>query len=239
MNATDIKNTIQEQYPFRIELHAHTNPVSRCSEIPPEELVRTYAGLGFHGVVITNHFIPEMPGNDQQETLDRYFSDYENACKAGEKYGISVYLGAEIRFSENFNDYLLYGVDRQILRTALSYFEKGVEAYRKEVSLSNSVFLQAHPFRNGMELCDPALLDGMECLNMHPGHNSRVSMATRYAYEQNLTIKTAGTDFHHPTHEGLSALRTKTLPADSFELAKLLKSGDFVFEVGDHSFWIP
>lgn len=239
MQASAIKNAVEKQYPYRIELHAHTCPVSRCSEYEPEKLIKTYAELGFHGIVITNHFIPDLMTQDPEAALAYYLQDYEAARAAGEKYGISVYLGAEIRFTENFNDYLLYGVDKDILRTCYHYLEKGVEAFRQEVSLPNSVFLQAHPFRNGMQLCDPALLDGVECLNVHPHHNSRVAMATRYAYEKGLTVKTAGTDCHHLTHEGLSALRTQTMPRDSFELAKLLKSGDFVFEVGDHSFWIP
>ena len=239
MDTASFKNEIRIQRPYRIELHAHTYPVSQCSEVQPQELVQAYANRGYHGVVLTNHFIPGLLAMKPADALDYYLRDYENALAAGEKYGVAVYLGAELRFTENPNDYLLFGVDEDILRTAFEYLDKGVEVYRREVQLPNSVFLQAHPFRNGMVLCDPAFLDGIECFNLHPGHNSRVGIATRYAYENHLPIKTAGTDHHHPTHEGLSVLRTQTLPKDSFELAQILKNGDLVFEIGENSFWIP
>ena len=46
----------------------------------------------------------------------------------------------EIRFTENVNDYLIYGVDRDILSVCYDYLTKGVEVFRKEVKLQNSVF---------------------------------------------------------------------------------------------------
>lgn len=238
-NIDEIKEYLSGLYPYRIELHSHTNPVSGCSEIPPEELVRIYSEKGVHGIVITNHLTPSLLNQDKDGAICRYLSDYEKAKDAATAYGMSVFLGAELRFSENMNDYLLYGVDMEILKTCYDYLSQTVTAFRQEVALPNSVFLQAHPFRNGMMLCDPALLDGMECLNLHPNHNSRIGMATRYAYTQQLSIKTAGTDFHHPNHEALALLRTRQMPKDSFDIARILKSGDYVFELGDRSLWIP
>ena len=79
----------------------------------------------------------------------------------------------------------------------------------------------------------------MECFNLHPRHNSAVGLATQYAYEQNLQIKIAGSDAHRVGDQGMAALRTRVLPKDSFEIAEILKSGDFVFEVGGGSVWIP
>lgn len=238
-NSNAIKDSLSSIYPFRIELHAHTNPVSGCSEIPPEELVRIYSEKGIHGIVITNHMIPSLVNKEKEEAISWYLSDYERAKKAAAKYGISVFLGAELRFSENINDYLLYGADTEILKTCYDNLDATVTDFRQQVSLPNSVFLQAHPFRDGMVLCDPDLLDGMECFNLHPNHNSRVGIATRYAYQQGLTIKTAGTDFHHPKHEALALLRTRQMPRDSFQIADILKSGDYIFELGDGSLWIP
>ena len=88
-----------------------------------------------------------------------------------------------------------------------------------------------------MTMCNPELLDGAETFNLHPGHNSRIGIAVRYAAENGLKITTAGSDFHHPDrgHEAVSALRTKDLPKDSFHLAKILKSGDYIFEVGENN----
>ena len=128
-----------------------------------------------------------------------------------------------------------------MLSACYDYFDKGLEAFRKEVDLTKSVFIQAHPFRNGMTEVDPALLDGMETFNMHPNHNARIGVAVRYASENGMKITTAGSDFHHPDcgHEGVGILRTKVLPKDSFHLAEILKSGDYVFEIGENAIVLP
>jgi len=36
----ELRKLIEEAYPYRTELHAHTKPVSTCSDVPPEEAVR-------------------------------------------------------------------------------------------------------------------------------------------------------------------------------------------------------
>ena len=124
---------------------------------------------------------------------------------------------------------------------AAKLMEIDIEKFRKEIPLPDSVFVQAHPLRKGCELQSAELLDGIETLNLHPGHNGQVGRAVRIADRENYKIKTIGSDFHHKgvDHEAVSALRTKFLPKDSFELAKLLKSGDYIFEIGETSLIIP
>ena len=234
-----MKDQILKTYPYRIELHSHTNPGSGCSTLSPAELVKLYAQKGYHGVVITNHFEPDKLRLGKAEAVAMCMRDYEAAKQAAEQYGIMVYLGAELRFCENINDYLVYGVDEALLNTFFDYIPRDLATFRSQVQLPGSVLLQAHPFRSNMVLADPALLDGMECLNLHPRHNSTVGLATQYAYEKNLKIKIAGGDCHDCGDEGTAALRTKFLPKDSFEIAEILKSGDYVFEIGGNSLWLP
>ena len=76
-----------------------------------------------------------------------------------------------------------------------------------------------------------AFLDGIETFNMHPYHNARIGIAAQYAKAHPHLITTCGTDFHHENHQGLGGILTKTLPRDSFELAELLESKDFLFSV--------
>ena len=52
------------EYRYRIELHAHTKPASRCSDIIPERLVEAYAALGYDTVVLTNHIRPNYTLDD-------------------------------------------------------------------------------------------------------------------------------------------------------------------------------
>ena len=233
MNLNEIKQKLLNEYKYKIELHAHTSPVSGCSQILPKDMAETYKALGYDGVVITNHF--NIRGDmTKEEYLDFYLKDYEETKVYGESLGLKVYLGTEIRFTENNNDYLIFGVNREILSEIYDLLPYGVENFRKTYKMEEGIFIQAHPFRDGMVRVDPELLDGMEVYNLHPNHNSRVALASKYAKEKGIDIIIAGSDYHHPglNHEGLSALRSTYLPEDSFEIAKILKSKDYVLEIG-------
>lgn len=240
MNAIEFKEQLKSAYPYRIELHAHTKPVSPCSEIPAADLVQRYLDQGFHAVVITNHFnLDYLLGLPKEEALAYYLADYEQTVKAAEGTGLQILLGTEIRFNEHTNEFLIYGVDRQILSECYDYLDKSFSAYRADVSLPNSVLVQAHPFRDRNVPREPELLDGIEVFNMHPGHNSRVAQAAKLAASTESFVKTVGTDFHHATHEGLCALRVRELPKDSFDLASILRAGDYVFEIGGDTIILP
>lgn len=238
-----LKEDLLKEYNHRIELHAHSMPVSACCDCPADKFLELYAENKVEVVCLTNHFTSDNPlfsGKTKKEAVDAYIGGYEELKEAAKPYGINIILGCEIRFDENSSDYLIYGVNREILEEAYDYFGKGAEAYRKNVALSDSLFVQAHPFRNNITLPDPRFLDGVETLNFHPNHNSRNSTAARYAKENGLDICVGGSDFHNAGHynEALVAL-AKTAPADSFELAKLLKSKDFLFLLGDNHVIIP
>lgn len=241
MNTKDLKSKLLKQYKYRIELHAHTSPASGCSEITPKEMVDTYKSLGYDAVTITNHFIHQYHGPEKAENVDIIIRDYEETKKYGDEVGLKVYLGAEVRFTESCNDYLLFGVNKEMLLEIYDLLPFGLENFRKNYSMPDSVFLQAHPMRDGMQRVDPALLDGIEVFNLHPHHNSKVGMAAVYAKENNLEIMVAGSDFHHPNlgHEGVAALRADSLPEDSFQLAALLKKGDYLLEAGRNNIIIP
>lgn len=219
------------EYPYKLELHAHTSPVSGCSEIPPATLVQLLHEHGYHGVAITNHFARDNGFQQSADPVGTYLADYYAAKEAGEKLGMQVYLGAEYRFTENSNDYLVFGVDEAFLRETVDRHDMGIDAFYREYHSAERLILQAHPFRNGMTRANPASLDGIETMNMHPNHNSRVAVACRYAAEQHFAVVTMGTDLHHPGHEGICATRTKTLPRTSTELVTLLRSGEYMFEL--------
>lgn len=237
--AKDWKAAACKIYPYRIELHAHTSPASVCSEISPEEMVATYKALDYDAIVLTNHFLTSE--EKKEDYIRRYLEDYYRTAALGKEAGLKVYLGTEIRFAENSNDYLIFGVNEKMLGEIYDYLPGGVEAFRKNYPMPNSVFVHAHPMRNSAQVIDPVLLDGVEVFNMHPGHNSRIGLAALYANENKVPIITAGSDFHHPNlnHEGLSALRTATLPEDSFGLAKLLQRQDYVLELGRGTIILP
>lgn len=219
-------------YRYKIELHAHTSPSSGCSEIPPKEMIRLMKEQGYDAVVITNHFFSGGYYINAEDPVGSYLKDFVATKEEGEKQGIRVLLGAEYRFTENVNDYLVYGVDETFLRKTVTKFDMGIEAFYKEYHREDLLILQAHPFRNGMTEVSPEYLDGIETMNLHPHHNSRIAMAVRYAREKKFPVVTIGTDLHHWGHEGCTALRTKVLPEDEKHLVEILRSRDYLFEVG-------
>ena len=240
MNVTERKNALTEAYPYRIELHAHTSPASSCGRATPEEVIRAYHKIGFDGIAIENHFIFQSDC-DKASYIDRFLDDFYRADACGKELGIKVYLGAEIRFTENVNDYLVFGVNRELLELIYDLLPYGLENFRKELKMPDSLLIQAHPRRDNMTEVDLSLLDGVEIFNMHPNHNSRNGLTGVAVEKAGVNIVTAGSDFHHPNknHEGLAALRAPFLPEDSFALSALLKSRDYLLELAGKRILLP
>ena len=220
-----------QKYKYKTELHAHTKPVSSCSQIEPERLIELYKQAGADAVVLTNHFIPEFfAKRSKAEGLKEYYGAYTELLCWGEKKGINVILGMEIRFTENYNDYLVYGIEEKDLEIAYDCLDKGIDYFYKAIKNDKNLILQAHPFRDGMQLANSKSIDGIEVFNMHPHHNSRIAFAADYAKKTDFYIS-GGTDFHHEKHQGCCFLKSEKLPENSFDIAEILKSREFVFDI--------
>lgn len=243
--SSQLKKFILEKYKFRTELHAHTSPVSSCGDFAPDEVIRRYAKIGYDAIAITNHFTYQYRFErfskepTAEEFVEWYMSDFYAAEEAGKKYGVNVILGAELRFSENQNDYLAYGIDEDTLLEIYDRLPYGIAEFRNSDRLKGILLIQAHRFRDNMEDIDPIYVDGIETFNMHNGHNSRIGKTVKFAKDNNIKIVTAGSDFHHDGGEGMAALRTKVMPKDSYELADILRNGDYALEIAENSVILP
>ena len=225
-------DNIIKEYPYMTELHCHTSGVSKCSQISPAEMVAVYKAAGYSGLVLTNHFYPWEPSKSgYKKYVDEYIKGYEALRNKGEAQGLCVYLGMEIRFEENANDYLVYGIDEDFIRNAVSQSMKTLADFVSVAKSDKNLILQAHPFRNGMTLMPPELLDGIEVYNLHPNHNSRVGFAAKYAEDFNGAF-TCGTDFHHTGQGALTALLTRQVPKDSFDIVNYIKN-EPIYKVGN------
>jgi len=220
---------ITKEYFYKTELHAHTSPASGCADFSPEEVMKTYAAAGVHSVVITNHLTPEYVSKRGDEYLD----DYYRAKRAGEELGVNAILGVEIRFKENNNDYLVFGVTDDDVRNMTGYLEGGLHDFYKEFKREDNLIIQAHPFRKHIVQIDPSDIDGYESFNLHPGHNSGVGFSSKLV-KDTAKLATCGTDYHHFGHEAMALLRTKDVLRDSFDVVKAIKSRDYLFDVWGH-----
>lgn len=211
-------------YKYRIELHAHTSPVSGCSSISPERMAQVHKELGYDAVVITNHCRAE-----KEDRVEAYLNDYHKTKAEGDKIGVTVILGME--YNAGDQDYLVYGVDEAFVKRAMERKKTSYAEFYTEMKDEHNVFLCAHPFREPWRDLGDEYLDGIEVFNMHPGHNSRVGLAARYAKLHEMPIIVCGSDFHDEPNYGMVCMRSKTLPKDSYELADILKSRDYLFEM--------
>ena len=226
-----MKERILGEYPYKTELHCHTLPVSGCSKIYAPEMVQLYKALGVDTIVLTNHYHPEITTRfTKEEAVERYLQAFRELKECAEAEGMAAIFGMEVRFAENFNDYLVYGLSEADTAPIFDYLQSNLESFYKAFKRESNLIYQAHPFRDSMTLADPQYLDGIEAFNMYPRANSRVSLARAYAQEKGMRI-IGGSDCHVQGHEGCCLLRTKQRIESSEELVSVLKSGDYVFEV--------
>lgn len=221
-----------EEYKYKTELHCHSYPASPCGNFPAEEVVLKYKEQGFDAIVLTNHFFKnDFWLENKEKYFEQWINDYNIALAEGEKCGLKVYLGMEMRFSDiNNNDFLVYGIDENDVKKAMDFFESNIVEFYKNFKNDKNVIVQAHPFRDGVQVVPPEVVDGYEVFNMHPNHNQRTAFAAKYAKKYGGII-TGGTDFHHEGHQGCIAMITKKLPENSFELADILKKKEYLFDL--------
>ena len=160
---------ILTDYPYKTELHAHSFPVSSCGDFSAEEVVKVYAAAGVDSLVLTNHLSP----HNCDEGVEHYLSDYYKALRAAEGK-LNVILGVEMRFSENSNDYLVYGVSPEDIPHFIELIPYGIENFYKEVKNERNVIIQAHPYRERWYIQNPGMLpldciDGIEVYNAQNG----------------------------------------------------------------------
>lgn len=218
------------EYIYKTELHCHTSPASVCADFSVEEVFKLYKKAGYTSVVLTNHFQynPTIKNSDKIKIL---LDDYKKAEKLSEKYSLNAIFGVELRFNEgNANDYLFYGVAPEEMEKIAEYLDGNLGNFYENYKNENNILIQAHPFRDRNYPANPDFVDGIEVFNLHPGHNSRIGFAAKHVKKYGKII-TAGTDFHHEGHHCLCAMLTKEPIKDSFELARTLKSGDYLLSV--------
>ena len=228
----ELKQQLLAEYPYPFELHAHSNPASGCSELPPAELAERCKNAGADGIVLTNHAIWWMKETPKEEWCAQYLKDYREAKEAGEKLGVKVLLGFEIRFMDSENDYLVYGFDEDFIPTVYDWMDKTAQEFYDTFHSDDKLILQAHPDRNNMVEMDRSCVDGYEVFNLPPGHNSRVALAARL-HQKNGGVAIGGTDFHHRGHEGCLFTCFAELPQDGKDLVRLLRSRNYILMTSD------
>jgi len=224
--------------PQVLELHIHTNEHSACSEIDAAQAVARCVGLGYDGMVITNHFCnggyfnssyPKR-GSSWKQRIDRFMHGYYAACEAAPD-GFAVFLGMELRFcDENDNDYLVLGLDEDFLHKHKDFDQLGIAKFSKFARKHGLFITQVHPFRFGMTVTQPKYVDAIEVYNGHAGHESHNEMAQAWCDMHGL-IALSGSDYHGGnTGHGmpLGGIILQKPVHNGKELIQEIRSGNFM-----------
>lgn len=221
----------------KIETHLHTNLVSACGWLSPEEILAGYKKKGYDAITVTDHFhrgwldsTGIIPGQGT-DIAGEFLRGYSALHKLGKEVGIKIYYGAELRFDENDNDYLLLGYKKELLNHADEIFRMGIGEFSKIARQTGMLIIQAHPYRIGSVRsvpADPSFLDGVEAYNANVRHfdDNFNDKAMEFAKENRL-IMLAGSDCHRLEDIGVSGILSDTLPEDSFSYARLIRSRNF------------
>ena len=220
---------------FKTELHCHSKDASPCGKESVEKLVEIYTKAGYDTVVLSNHFAQCVYDYYGCKSMDEYVDLFMNA---GEKMiraaegKLTVLIGAELRFNDCQNDYLLFGDFYDFIRNTPDLFNLTPQAFHEICKQKGWLFVQAHPFRLGMTVINPEFLDGMEVYNGHIGHPSRNFIAEQWAEAYGL-IKTSGTDLHYDYVPATGGIATQEKIQSMAQLVEILKSGNYTLLKSD------
>ena len=186
---------------MKIELHAHTSQSSGCGQLPAEELVGRYKGAGYETIVVTDHFAGRKDGEASRSArIEKWLTGWRAAKKAGDRIGLNVLMGAEMRFATTgCEDILIFGMKEEYAEDMMAVLDAdaGIEALYRAAHERGMLVVQAHPFRPGLVQFDHAYLDGVEVYNGHPHHNSRNDLALEYGLRGGADfLRTSGSDAH-------------------------------------------
>ena len=216
-------------YGYKYETHMHTSEVSACAVSTADQQVEAYKKRGYTGLIITDHFINGYstcpPKYDWERKMNHIVSGYEKAKKAGEKYGVDVFLGWE--FTIAGLDFLTYGLDIEFLVAHPNMDKLGIEEYSALIRKHGGYLAQAHPYRKAWYLqntkpVSPNLIDGVEVYNAWDSDKSNAD-ALAFAKKFDLPIQ-AGSDSHKASWHIPSGIRLEKKAESIHDIIAELKA---------------
>ncbi|MBO4423548.1 MAG: PHP domain-containing protein [Clostridia bacterium] len=215
---------------MKIDLHVHTSEVSLCGHLSAEETVQRYKAAGYDCIVITDHFNSYTKGHYERAGVTDFFRHYHDSYlhtkEEGEKAGLTVLGGYEIRFDGADSDYLVYGMSDATASRTGELFAMSPREFFTLAEEEGFLFYQAHPFRNNMRITDPNCLFGIEIKNGNVRHDNRNDIAKAWAEKFGLH-KIAGSDCHQIMDVGVSGITTGATVSSIEDLLRILREDDY------------
>lgn len=210
---------------FKYDLHVHSKEVSPCGKMTIDEIVESYKKSGYEGIWLTNHlhreFMERTEGMLWEEKINYFLEPYHRASRWNKE--MFVGLGAEIRFYNDPNDYLLYGLTEEILyKDGEEWLYLGLKEFFRRYK-NRLIIIQAHPNRSDSSSpADYRLIHGYEAINSSPRHENGNSKTQELLCMYPWLIPTAGSDSHRIGDVGRSGIITDKRLTGNTDLARLL-----------------
>lgn len=214
---------------FRIDLHVHTSEISGCARVSGTLIPGLYQSAGYQGIVITDHYFPDVFNQWEDRIpwhaqVDHFLKGYSAAKAAGDRIGMSVFLGVELRMDQDHHDYLLYGADRAFLVAHRELYRLPLGEMKKLAEENGALLIQAHPFRYGDDAARPEDVHGVEVYNGNITARERNQLALEFARAHGLAM-VSGSDFHDLNNLGLGGMEFPQTLHDPQSLVRAIRSG--------------
>ncbi len=222
---------------YLYETHFHTKEISPCAKVPAKTGVSMYKDAGYSGVLVTDHFATEYllrnyKGNSWRDKIDYYLEGYRTAKKY-ETNDFSVMLGIELRFIDNENDYIIFGIDEKFLYSNEWFTNLTVKEFKPIADKNGLTVIQAHPFRRKMVIIDPRYITGVEVYNGNRRYEPSYEIASVWAKTHNL-YATSGSDFHQPEDLARGGIFLNNPVKTQKEFRKAILSDDYKLKLPVH-----
>ena len=215
---------------YLTELHLHTKESSACSNIPAKEMIEAYKKKGYSTIVVTDHCskgkMKRLGNISWKQKMDYVFNGFDIAKEYGEDLGLNILLGVEITLHQINSDYLVYGIDKDFLYNNEKIYEYSLPELYNLCHQNNCILVQAHPFRDNIELAPLEYVDGVEIFNGCHDEVSRNEKAEEYGVSTNK-ILTSGSDFHNLEDLARGGIVTQEEIKDINQLVKVLKNREY------------
>ena len=221
------------------ETHLHTIEASACSSTPGEDYITYMKGLGYSGIIVTDHYFTGnscVPKNlPWEKRIEQYCSGYEHA-KAAAGDDFTVLFGIEYNFYGD--EFMIYGLDKQWLLDHPGFETRDrYEVYRM-VHEAGAIMIQAHPYRERGYLSEinitPDISDGVEVYN---AANPDWQNALAYEYAAKRGFRMAGgSDIHNFSQENMGGMRFSfpIKSIDDYKEAFMAVEGTPVYRMNVH-----
>ncbi len=215
---------------YKTELHCHTKESSACAKIEARKIIEWYAKEGYHTIVITDHCskrkMDKLGNLSWKEKIDYVLTGYRQAKQVAQAYGITVLLGCEITHQETDSDFLALGIEESFLYDHEEIYNASLADLHRWCEQAGCLLVQAHPFRDEIQLAPLEDIDGIEVFNGCYNEVSRNEKAMAYGNRTNK-ILSSGSDFHAKEDLARGGIITKEPIQTNKQLVQVLESKAF------------